>query len=110
MPKEVFYITKPFTTEEIKLLSSNGENKISTFIPMDLEEMIENDSETVNDIIAERVHDSGLLSDFDYEVVNIVNTKTIVLRVTGSVDSILDSEDEDDDDDEDYFGFQDDDE
>lgn len=111
MAKEPFYLKKPFTTEEVRLLSGNGKTKLSTFIQINLAEMIENDSETVRDIIAERVHESGLLSDFDFDVFSIVDKKTIVLHVTGSVESILNSEDEDDfDDDDDSFGFQDDDE
>lgn len=91
--EQPFYLKKPFTTEEVRVLSSNGKNKFATFVPISLEEMIENDTDTVVSIIAERIHESGLLSEFEFEALHIIDEKNIVLHVKNiSVDAIFASE------------------
>ena len=89
-----FVLNKPLTTEQIKDLSENGKVRIECMIYVSLAELMENDFESVLDVMSERVHESGGFSDFSYKAMG-VEGDFIVMQLNGDVKPILELLEED---------------
>lgn len=89
---EAFYkkpyqvLEKPLTKTELMKVEIDG--YVSGVVTVDLSEFIDNDIEGVLDILSERLTDSPLLSDINYEVVGH-DGDTLHVKVTGDIVEII---------------------
>lgn len=71
------------------------DNYVEANILMDLSEFTDNDFETALDIMSERLVDSPLLMDINYDVIDTLPDDMLVVHVRGDVSAVLDEEDDD---------------
>lgn len=81
-------LNNPLTIEEIKK-RRNADNLINGVVSVNLYEMVKMDEEEFLDSISEKLTGVTTLQMVDYTVVGHSDEYTILIRVQGSVDRIL---------------------
>ncbi len=90
-------LKKPLTTAQVKKLTKDGKESLTVNVVVSTDEMIDNDFEGFLDLVAERVHDSGLLEDFSYKPIGMTKKQDVIFEVVGSASAILDNDGDEED-------------
>lgn len=85
-------LMQPFSTEEI-MVKKDENNYIEGVIRIDLSDAIDNDSEGFLDLISEKLVNSSLLMDINYEIVGSMHS-SLLLQVSGDVSCLITEDEE----------------
>lgn len=88
-------LTRPLTAAEMRRqMDANG--YVEGVVPVDIDEVIDNDRDAFLAMLSELLTDSADLEDLEYEVVGS-DTDTLHILVSGDATSLLEETEEDDD-------------
>lgn len=87
------YLTRPYTLQEIKSLTNNGEKYIDVNVPVGLWDLIDNDVEWLNDHVSELVTRSLSGLEDGYSPVE-VDGDNVIINVVASVANFIARNDE----------------
>lgn len=78
-------VSRPYTVAELRALTNNGENYVDANVAVGLWELIEHDTEWLNDYVAEQIAGSCVaLTDIGFSPVG-VDGDSVVINVVASV-------------------------
>lgn len=91
--KQVSIIAKPKESDMLtpkqmqEMMDTDGH--ITGIVAVDLSTIINDNIESLNDLVSEALTGTELLLDINYEIIGIQNRQTILLQVTGDATDIL---------------------
>lgn len=78
-------LTRPYTLEELRVMSDGGAKHIEANVGVGLWDLIEHDIEWLNDVVSEQIAGSTVaLTDIGFAPVG-VDGEEVIIKVTGSV-------------------------
>lgn len=80
------------TNPEDIIAARDENNYVTGYVQLHIEDIIHNDYESLLDLLSERLTNSILLMDINYDVVAIKDVNEIIFKVSGDVSAILNEE------------------
>ena len=89
------YLARNMKSAEEIIASRDENNYVEGYVQVHVSTLIDNDLEGFLDIISEELIGSDLLMDINYEVVGVEEGNELIIKVTGDVSGVLETEEED---------------
>ncbi len=89
------YVARNMKSAEEIIASRDENNYVEGYVQVHVSTLTDNDLEGFLDIISEELIGSDLLKDINYEVIGVEEGNELIIKVTGDVSGVLETEEED---------------